>query len=153
MEIESTIQITEPPSKVYAFLIDSENLPLWINNHVRAKPIKGEPGEKDSLSKHYFSRKELMIETTLEITESIPEHKIQGKLIHDGFEIDLCITLEPLEDGTNVHLNLDYNPRALVYKLFFGFNKKKIAKSQYQNLVRLKDSVEALSESEWEEDN
>jgi uncharacterized protein YndB with AHSA1/START domain len=151
MKIESTIEIAKPPSEVFAFLVSDENLPLWILNLIRSERIEGDDATVGTITNLIYeeSGKRVILE---EEVVAVEENKsIEAILRHSRTEILLKYRLEELdEERTRLHSSYEYQPKSLLFKMYLSLNKGYLTDRYQNDLVRLKDAIESLSD-EFEE--
>jgi len=149
MIIETTIEINEPPSEVYEFLMDVESLPLWLSNFIKLERISGEEGTVGSISKHTYKERGRVIEMIEEI-KAIEENRLfEGMLKSEKFDMLIRNELEPVgEEGTILKVTAEFTPKTLLNKILFLIAKKKTIKRHREDLQRLKDAVEKLGDYE-----
>lgn len=149
MTIESNIEISQPPSVVYEFMMDEENLPLWLTNFVRMETISGEPGEVGSISKHFYNERGRVLEFTEEITEIRENELMAAKYESEDFDMHIANFLKPAgEASTRLTIRSEYLFKSFWMKLFAPFARNTMQKRMQENLERLKDAIEELTEIE-----
>ena len=147
MKVETKVEIGKPPSEVYEFLMDEENLTLWIKNFVKLERLEGEEGEVGSTSRHVYNENGRTVEFIEEIT-AIKEGRLMQSIIRNkNMEIEIRNELFPVEDhSTQLVVTSDLRPLNLVFRILTFFSRKSIAKRQNEDLDRLKNAIEALGE-------
>ena len=147
MKLETALEINKPPSEVYAFLLDEENLSLWIDGFVRLERISGEDGAIGSISKHIYNEKGRVIERIEEITANVEDELLEGILKGDRLNILIRNQLKPIGEGhTKLLVEVEVQPKSLFYKLFLPFFRGGMLKRQESDLQRLKEVVEKLTD-------
>lgn len=149
MKIDTSVDIAQPPSVVYDFLLDEENLPLWLTNFIRWEEISGEPGEVGAVSRHVYNENGRTIELMEEITVLDKDRKLEARYTGNSFDMELAYRLEEAPDnGTRLRLLATIFPKSLFFKLtrpFFRSNMEKRFKNDFE---KLKDAIEELTEIE-----
>lgn len=147
MKVENTVEISKPPSEVYEFLMDEENLSLWVTNFIKLERLDGEEGEIGSTSKHIYNENGRTIEFIEEITANEPGKLFKGVLRNKNMEIIISNELFPLADNsTRLVVVSDIYPQNLLYKIMTFLSKRSIIKRQQEDLRRLKEAIEELAE-------
>lgn len=149
MKIEHSIEIDQPPPVVFEFLMEEENLPLWLTNFIRIEHTSGEPGEVGSTSKHVYNENGRMIELMEEITGIKKNQMVSAKYVGAQFDMEVIYHLKPVgETGTQLTLSSDITSKGFFMKIVEPFVKKSIQKRGLQDLVNLKNAIEELTEIE-----
>jgi uncharacterized membrane protein len=149
MKIENSIEIDQPPPVVFDFLMDEENLPLWLTNFIRIEHISGEPGEVGCTSKHVYNENGRVIELMEEITAVKKNQMVAAKYVGAQFDMEVIYHLKSAgENGTQLHLSSDITSKGFFMKIMTPFIKKSIQKRGIQDLVNLKNAIEELTEIE-----
>jgi uncharacterized membrane protein len=147
MKVENTVEISKPPSDVYEFLVDEENLSLWIKNFIKLERLEGEEGEVGSTSKHIYNENGKTIEFIEEITAKETGKLFKGVLRNRQVEIKISNELFLLADNsTRLVVVSEFYPQNLIIKIVTFFSKKSIIKRQQDDLQRLKEAIEELTE-------
>ncbi|MFT5168400.1 MAG: putative membrane protein [Saprospiraceae bacterium] len=147
MKVENTVEISKPPSDVYEFLVDEENLSLWIKNFIKLERLEGEEGEVGSTSKHIYNENGKTIEFIEEITAKETGKLFKGVLRNRQVEIKISNELFLLADNsTRLVVVSEFYPQNLIIKIVTFFSKKSIIKRQRDDLQRLKEAIEELTE-------
>jgi hypothetical protein len=149
MKIENVVEIDKPPSEVYDFLMDEENLTLWIKNYVRLEHLKGEPGEVGSTSKHIYDENGRVVEFVEEIIANKKDELFKGVLRNKFVEITICNKIKPIKKNyCQLTVTSELIPKSFFYKIMFWFSKKKLINRQAEDIDRLKKAIEKLSKIE-----
>ena len=149
MKIETVVEIDKPPSEVYDFLMDEENLILWIKNFARFEHIDGEQGQVGSTSKYTYDENGKTVEFIEEIVVNEENELIEGILRNKSAEIKITNRLlETKKNYTQLTVTSDIHPKSFLYKVKVMFSKRKLVKRQNENINRLKKAVEKLSKIE-----
>ena len=149
MKIETVVEIDKPPSEVYDFLMDEENLILWIKNFVRIEHLEGEPGKVGSTSKHFYDENGRIVEFVEEIIANEENKLFEGILRNKFVEITIRNILKPTKkNNTQLTVISELNPKSFFYKLMILFSKKKMINRQEEDVMRLKEAIEKLSKIE-----
>jgi uncharacterized membrane protein len=147
MKVENTVEISKPPSEVYEFMMDEENLSLWVKNFVKLERLEGEEGEVGSTSRLIYNENGRTIEFIEEITEKETGRLFKGVIRNKNMEIKISNELIPLSDNnTRLIAISEIYPQTLLFKIFTFFSKRSIIKRQEEDLQRLKEAIEELAE-------
>jgi hypothetical protein len=149
MKIENVVEIDKPPSEVYDFLMDEENLTLWIKNFVRLEHLEGEPGEVGSISKHIYDEDGRTVEFVEEIIANEKNELLTGILRNRFVEITINNKIKSIKKNyCQLTVTSELVPKSFFYKIMFLFSKKKMIKRQTEDIGRLKKAIEKLSKIE-----
>ncbi|MBP7679726.1 MAG: SRPBCC family protein [Saprospiraceae bacterium] len=154
MTIESNIEISQPPSVVYQFLIDEENLSLWVSNFVRLERLSGENGEAGSTAKHFYFENSRTIEMREEILQTVENEQLISMLYGESFDMKVTNILTPIEadEATRLAVAIQLTPRNFLAKLTLPIIRNKIEKRAVADLQKLKDAIEELTDIDSELD-
>ena len=149
MKVEHSVEIDQPPSVVYDFLLDPEALPLWISNFVRMEHLEGEPGEVGSKSRHFYDRGG----ETIELEEEILENEENAKLVakYSGVQFDMLIenNIARRDDHASVlTISNETTYNSLLLKICSPLLKKRSASRLIEDMEKLNDAIEELTEIE-----
>lgn len=149
MKIETVVEIDKPPSEVYDFMMDEENLILWIKNFIRLEHIDGEPGQVGSTSKHIYDEDGRTVEFVEEITTNKESELVEGILRNKLVEITITNKIRPTKNNyTQLTVTSEIAPKSFFYKIVTIFSKRKMIRRQTEDLRRLKKAIEKLSKIE-----
>ncbi len=149
MKIETVVEIDKPPSEVYDFMVDEENLILWIKNFIRLEHIDGEPGQVGSTSKHVYDEDGRIVEFIEEITANKENEFLEGVLRNKFVEITISNEIKPTKKNyTQLTVTSELVPKNLLYRIVTIFSKRKLINRQTEDLGRLKRAIEKLSRIE-----
>ncbi len=147
MRIESKVEISKPPSEVFEFLLEDENLILWVKNFITLERLEGEEGQVGSTSRHVYNENGQTIEFIEEVLEIDPGKLFHSILRNSSMEIEITNKLSPLKDDhTLLCVSTDRRPLSFGAKVRNLFSKKKWTKRQVDDLQRFKDAIEELTE-------
>jgi len=145
MRIETTVEISKPPSEVYEFLMDEENLALWIKNFIKLERLEGLGGEIGSTARHIYNEKGKHIAFIEEIKVIEAPKLFESELRNENMSIAISKRLTPIgEDHTHLKVISDWTPKNLLHQFKLLFTKKKRVKRQEEDIQRLKEAIEAL---------
>jgi uncharacterized membrane protein len=149
MKIETVIEIDKPPSEVYDFLMDEENLILWIKNFVRMEQLDGETRRVGSTSKHVYDENGRTVEYIEEIIINEENKLIEGILRNKSAEITITNSLKKTKKNyTQLTVTSKLHPKSFFYKIMTLFSKRKMINRQKEDIGRLKKAIEKLSKIE-----
>jgi len=149
MKLETVVEIDKPPSEVYDFLMNEENLILWIKNFVRYEHIDGEQGQVGSTSKHIYDENGRTVEFIEEIISNEANQLVESRLDNGFVQMTITNRLQELKDNnTQLIVTSELNPKSFFYKMMVFFSKRKIVKRQKEDIARLKKAIEKLSKIE-----
>jgi uncharacterized protein YndB with AHSA1/START domain len=140
-EIEETAQIAQPIEKVWAFVIDQANTPLWQTTLSDVRCLTDGPlgaGSQVSESRRFLGR---TLETIWEMTACEPPHTSSIASVKAPFAWEGTYTLAEEGDGTRFTIRLRGNPGGffrIAEPLLERFVRREIA----ENLGNLNDVLE-----------
>lgn len=147
MKVETTVEISKPPSEVFSFLMDEENLSLWIKDFMKLERLQGEDGVVGSTSRHVYKengRVTAFIEEILAVEEA---KFFQSVLRNEQLEIEITNRLNSIEgEGTRLNVCSNIQAKTLWQKFRTFFSRKQLFKKQNEDILRLKEVIEALGE-------
>ena len=147
MKIESKVEISKPPSEIFEFLMEEENMILWIKNFITLERLEGEEGQAGSISRHVYNENGRTVEFFEEILEVEPGKLFHSILRNPTLEIEITNKLKPIDaDRTLLWVETDRRPITFWAKIRHLFSKKKWTKRQAEDLQRFKDAIEELAE-------
>jgi uncharacterized protein YndB with AHSA1/START domain len=131
MRFTNTITVRRPPSAVFSYLADLENLPEW--NYALAETRKVTPGPV-GVGSRYLQRRPVPrpAEETLQITEFVPGERLalQGTL--NSFPAEVSYALHATDGGTTVINTVELElpgPRRLLSGVVAGRIKAAVAEN------------------------
>ncbi|MEU4290301.1 SRPBCC family protein [Kribbella sp. NPDC026596] len=140
MKFTNTITIDRPPTEVFAYLSNLENLPRW--NYALAETRQLAPGPP-GVGTRYLQTRTIPVHTeeSLEITEFTPPHNltIQGTL--NAFPANLTYTLHPTANATTLTNTIDLHPPRPL-NLLAPIALSRIKSAVAENLAVLKQLLE-----------
>jgi uncharacterized membrane protein len=149
MKFELSIEIDQPPSVVYDFMMDPENLHLWLTNFVRMEHLSGEPGEPGAKAKHVYDERGRHVEMVETIISNVENQEMIADYESEYFDMRVSNYLEPKDDHKTLlsivtEMEMKSFVMKLVGRLFKGQSEKRLA----ADMERLKDAIEELTEIE-----
>jgi uncharacterized membrane protein len=149
MKIEHSIEIDQPPSVVYDFMMDPENLPLWLTNFVRMEHISGEEGEPGAVSRHIYDEKGRQIEMIETVLTNVENEEMTAVYTSEHFDMNISNYLQPSgEKSTRLKVVTEMEMKGFFMKLIGGLFKGQTEKRLKEDLEKLKDAIEELTEIE-----
>ncbi|MBP7184858.1 MAG: SRPBCC family protein [Saprospiraceae bacterium] len=148
MRLETSVEIGQPPSVVYDFINDEENLSLWVSNFVSTEHLKGEDGEVGSSYKHMYEENGRPYEMIEEIIELVKDEKISLRLSSDENTIDIINNLISKASGkaTLLKVVLIYSPKNIFNAIKLFLFRNSMLKRSQEDLLKLKQAIEKLVE-------
>lgn len=147
MKIETTVEISKPPSEVYHFLMDEENLRLWVKNFIKLERIQGEDGQVGSTSRHIYDENGKTTEFIEEILVAEEGKLFQAVLRNKQMEVDIINKFSSIDDNvTRLEVTSRLRPQSFISRLSLFFSKKRRYHHQMEDILRLKASIEALGD-------
>ncbi|MFT7605950.1 MAG: hypothetical protein ACI8VT_003548, partial [Saprospiraceae bacterium] len=114
---------------------------------IKLERLEGEEGEVGSTSKHIYNENGKTIEFIEEITAKETGKLFKGVLRNRQVEIKISNELFLLADNsTRLVVVSEFYPQNLIIKIVTFFSKKSIIKRQRDDLQRLKEAIEELTE-------
>lgn len=145
MTIQSRIEIDKPPSEVFEFLMDEENLSIWVTNFIRAEKLEGEPGEPGFRSRHIYSENNRQLEMVEVVNEVIENRKFAATLQGRPFHMEISNELRPLPSGgTELSGRIEYKPHSPLTALLVWLRRRKYLHRLRHDLESFKKAVELM---------
>ena len=145
MTIQSRIEIDKPPSEVYEFLMDEENLSLWVTNFIRAEKLGGESGEPGYRSRHLYSENGRQLEMIEEVEEVIENRKFAATLYGKPYHMKIANEIRPLPSGgSELSGRIEYRPHHPFSALLVWLRHGKFLRRLRHDLESFKVAVEQL---------
>ena len=141
-EIEETVTIEQPIERVWAFVMDEANDPLWQTTLTDVHRLTEGPmavGTRVSESRRFLGR---TIETVWEITECEPPHRSSIASVKAPFAWQGTYTLEKTEEGTRFSMRLQGNPGGF-FRIAEPLLERFVRREMAGNLGNLNDVLEA----------
>jgi uncharacterized protein YndB with AHSA1/START domain len=140
MKFTNTITIERPPTTVFAYLANLENLPQW--NYALAETRQLTPGPP-SVGTRYRQIRTIPVhaEESLEITEFVPHQKLTVSGTLSSLPAVLTYTLHVLDGGTILTNTVDLQPSGPL-KLLAPIAAGRIKSAVAANLAVLKQVLE-----------
>jgi uncharacterized membrane protein len=151
MKVSASVEIGKPPSEVFHFITDIENMPLWMSNFLRAEAIDGAPDEVGSIAKYFFTQSGRTMEMTAETISKTADSAITTLLKNDLAEVQVHNKIEPIGRNHTLYTQtIDYTPKAFAFRAWLLFFGNALPARQREDLERLREAMEALSDYEVE---
>lgn len=145
MDCSSSQEISKPPSSVFAFLNEWENIPLWLTESTRFEPLNGDPGTLGSTGWITLEIGSFHVRLKQEITAFEEDRSLQTQWIHFALEIIRSFELTGMDDEqTRLDATFLVRPRNLWGYLMLPFIRQGICRHQQESIVRLKRALEAV---------
>jgi carbon monoxide dehydrogenase subunit G len=152
MRYEQSIEIERPPSEVFAFLAEPDNLPRWqpAVTEVAATP----PGQLSGGARLTEARTFLgvRIRSTLEVTAFEPDHRLDLTTVEGPARFGVSHRLEPTNGGTRVTIAGEGEPGSAL-RLAGPLLRRAVERQARDDLRRLKRLLESQSEPKNELDS
>lgn len=149
MKFELSIEIDQPPSVVYDFMMDPENLHLWLTNFVRMEYLSGEEGTPGATSKHVYDENGRQIEMIETIVSNVENEKMVADYASEHFDMRVSNYLKPKGDhNTLLTISTEMEMKSFVLKLVGRIFRGKTEKRLAADMERLKGAIEELTEIE-----
>lgn len=155
MELKLETSIDKPPQEIYQFLLDKENIGLWLSNFKQYISISGDEDEEGSKAWYIFYFNKTSFKFEQEILKLIPNQRINYILRHPYVDIDFDIRLvEQKEESTKVMMTADYQSKSPVFNIYWLIRSGHLKKRHARDLHNLKLLCSKLiSEFEIPEEN
>jgi uncharacterized membrane protein len=151
MKISASVEIGKPPSEVFRFITDFENMSLWMSNFLRVESISGEPDEMGGRLKYYFLESSRTVEMDAEIINKIGDSLITTYLKNESLDILVENTFQQIAKNHTVYTqNMEFIPNTLAARAWLLFYGNKLSLRQREDLELLREAMEALSDYEVE---
>ena len=140
-EIEETVTIEQPIERVWAFVMNEANDPLWQTTMTDVHRLTEGPmavGTRVSESRRFLGR---TIETVWEITECEPPHRSSIASVKAPFAWQGSYTLEEAAEGTRFTLRMQGNPGGF-FRIAEPLLERVVRREMAGNLGNLNDVLE-----------
>ncbi len=141
-KMESSIIISAPIEKVWAYLDDINNATKWSSNIIEAKLTSPGPTRVGTTYAYTIQAIGQKMETTGEITAYDPPRKSAWKAIKSPFPMNGSTVLESVAGGTRVTQTIDAEPGGF-FKLAEPLLVKQQQSQMEADLAKLKQILEA----------
>jgi uncharacterized membrane protein len=138
---ENTITIDRPIKKVFEFVLDGMNAPLWRPSVADVKLLPGKPLGVGAVYKQGLKGPTGRIDGDYELVEVKPEEWIRFQVIAGPARPSGTYKFEAVGSGTKVTFILDFQPKGLA-KLMDGMINSTM-KEEVGTLSNLKSYLEA----------
>ena len=143
IRIEFSIDVDRPPSEVFEYLTDAENVPQWQSSAVEAH-WEGEkrPGARVKEVRKFLGRR---MESELEVTDYEPDRRFGLKVLSGPVPFSVQHTLEPHDGGTRLAFAGEGEPGGF-FKLAEPIVARTAERQFKSDFATLKDVLEARAE-------
>lgn len=143
--IKAMITINAPSQKVWEHLMNPDNLRHWLTGFVSAKHLSGTVGEAGSVSQLKFVERGKEIEVTETVMLSNPTQHYSSRMESASFSTESDIRLTSFGPRTELIQTVQFQPSGLLMKLFAPLVKGAMKKRTLNELLKLKNFIEANS--------
>jgi uncharacterized membrane protein len=143
MKLEHSVVINLPLSEVFSFAGDLENDGQWIAGRVEAQRSGSNPtsaGSRFTQVNKFLGRR---IESTVEVTEYEPNHKVRSKSISGPVTFTEYRLFEPAGGGTRLTIVLEAETTGGLFKLADPIVTRMASRQMQGDLANLKDLLES----------
>lgn len=146
MECSSSLEIDKPPSEIFSFLHEWENVPLWLSEFQRYVPLEGEEGKLGSTSLIYLSIGSYRFRLHQQITSIEEDVSITTTWSSFLYNIDRQFSLKFVEEGGSIlSTAIHILPKNIFGTLTLPFLSRFISKRHKRNMSRLKIALEEVA--------
>ena len=141
-EIEETVTIAQPIERVWAFVMDEANDPLWQTTLTDVRRLSEGPmavGTRVSESRRFLGR---TIETVWEMTECEAPNRSSIASVKAPFAWQGTYVLEETGEGTRFTMLLEGNPGGF-FRIAEPLLERFVRREMVGNLANLNDVLEA----------
>ncbi len=141
-EIEETVAIAQPIERVWAFVMDEANDPLWQTTLTDVRRLSEGPmavGTRVSESRRFLGR---TIETVWEMTECEAPHRSSIASVKAPFAWQGTYALEETGEGTRFTIRLQGSPGGF-FRIAEPLLERFVRREMAGNLGNLNDVLEA----------
>lgn len=143
---EINLVIHRPIEDVFDFISNAENLPGWRAATLEVKPVSGGAPRVGSVFKGRFTFLGRQFEGNLEVIAREPCQSYATKMVGGPFPLEAHYTLEPVQGGTHLTLNIQGEPGGF-FKLAEPLVVSMARRSYESDLHNLKEMLEAQAVS------
>lgn len=142
LRAETSVVINRPAEDIEAFLNDLDNQSQWISGYIEMRSLTEgplRPGHKYLDVRQTLGRR---LESTVEITEYVPNQSRTFKTIEGPIPWEATLTLESVEGGTRVNYTIEGETKG-IFKLADPIVARIIQRQVETDFINLKDLLEA----------
>lgn len=138
MNIEAETTLDKPPQVVYDFLLDKENLILWLTRFNQYINISGEADELGSEAWYIFGYRNTKVKFYTRVLSLNVNQSIHTLLKNKWVKIILKVNLYNAgENGTLLRMNAEYIPRTLLFRLYWILNSHALRRRHQNDMYNL----------------
>lgn len=146
MECSSSQEISKPPSEIFAFLYEWENIPLWLSEFQRYEPIEGDEGELGSTSLIYLAIGSYRFRLHQQISSIEEDVSLTTSWTCFLFHIDRHFNLKIVEErGSILSTTVKIQPKNIIGTLTLPFLSNVVRNRHKRNMSRLKIALEEVA--------
>ncbi len=110
VKVETSIVVKRPIDEVFAFLSNAENGSKWAAGAITHKKTSAGPIGKGTTFRIVHRVLGRQMESTIEVTEFVPNSKYTVKSTTGSFPFQSSFTFAPVEGGTQVNVTIEADP-------------------------------------------
>lgn len=143
MTVHESIEVGKPAEEVFDFLVDEENMYLWIDDLIRWELISGEAGEVGAKALLTYLEKGRNVERTETIVECVPGIRLVTRLSGPRLECIITNEVHPLSEySCRFTGHIRYRPRNWKAFITLPFRRSSLEARLENELTKFKKAVE-----------
>jgi len=144
--IQRSAQIQAPPAKVYAFLSDPANLPLWQTGVVSSERTSPPPTVAGSTGRAVFEVMGQQVTAETTVREAVPDRRLVVASSVAGMSVVGSLDLVAADGGTRVTFSSDVKAESIFMAPLERIVADAAEKELDPSLDRLRAALSALPE-------
>jgi len=144
--IQRSAQIQAPPAKVYAFLSDPANLPLWQTGVVSSERTSPPPTVAGSTGRAVFEVMGQQVTAETTVREAVPDRRLVVASSVAGISVVGSLDLVAADGGTRVTFSSDVKAESIFMAPLERIVADAAEKELDPSLDRLRAALSALPE-------
>jgi carbon monoxide dehydrogenase subunit G len=144
--IQRSAQIDAPPAKVYAFLSDPTNLPLWQTGVISSERTSPPPTVAGSTGRAVFDVMGQQMTANTTVREAVPDRRLVVASSVGGMSVVGSLDLVPADGGTEVTFSSEVKAESIFMAPLERLVADAAEKELDPSLARLRAALSALPE-------
>ena len=138
-----TIEVPQPPARVFAVLDDFSQTPKWLFRCTGIERLT--PGPNAAGSKIRYAYKDAGRSGTMdgEIAARVPSQRLTMHYADKNMDVSVDFQMEPVGTGTKLTHTIDLTPLGFFVKLFAGAIRKQVPKQTVAAMESLRQLLAA----------
>ena len=139
IQFEHTIEVPQPPQKVFAVLDDLSQTPKWLSRCTGIEKLTA--GENAVGTKLKYSYRECGRAGTMdgEIVDRAVSHRLSFRYEDKMMRVGVRFSMQPKGAGTHLTHSIDITPKKFLAKLFSFMIRKQLPKQTVEAMEKLRE--------------